>query len=215
LPTPPEQPKIYHILHKDRLANVLAAGGLHCDATMHQRQDAGTTIGMSRIKERRLALPVKCYPETTVGEYVPFYYCPRSIMLYILSQANHPDLAYQGGQGPILHLEADLYKTMEWADKNGIRWAFSLGNAGANYTAFRATKEQLSEINWDAVRATDFRDPTIKEGKQAEFLLKESFPWELVERIGVHSQAIGEEVLRTLAGATHRPVVDTRRDWYY
>ncbi len=34
------------------------------------------------------------------------------------------------------------------------------------------------EINWTAVRATDFRNAQIQDGKQAEFLMHESFPWE-------------------------------------
>src|SRR5437867_3296151 len=102
----PAQPKIYHILHIDRLASVLATGGLWCDAEMQRRGGIGTTIGMSRIKQRRLALPVSCHPGDYVGDRVPFYFCPRSIMLYIIFMANHEDLAYRGGQGPILHLQA-------------------------------------------------------------------------------------------------------------
>jgi len=40
---------------------------------------------MSTIKARRLYdLEVDCHPGTKVGEYVPFYFCPWSIMLYLL-----------------------------------------------------------------------------------------------------------------------------------
>jgi hypothetical protein len=69
----PAQPKIYHILHIDRLASVLAAGGLWCDTEMQRRGGGGTTIGMSRIKQRRLTLPVSCHPGDYVGDHVPFY----------------------------------------------------------------------------------------------------------------------------------------------
>lgn len=31
------------------------------------------------------------------------------------------------------------------------------------------------EVNWKAVAAPDFRDPDIKEGKPAEFLVREFF----------------------------------------
>ena len=50
----PVQPKIYHILHVDRLASVLADGSLWSDAQVQQRASPGTTIGMSNIKQRRL-----------------------------------------------------------------------------------------------------------------------------------------------------------------
>ena len=50
----PTEPKIYHIVHVDRLASIIANGGLWCDAKMAQRKETGTTIGMSSIKQRRL-----------------------------------------------------------------------------------------------------------------------------------------------------------------
>ena len=44
----------------------------------------------------------------------------------------------------------------------------------------------LHELDWDAIASTDFRDPNVKERKQAEFLVYGFFPFDLVERIGVH-----------------------------
>ena len=67
-------------------------------------------------------------PGTTVGQYVPFYFCPRSIMLYLLHMGNHPELTYRGGQGPIVHLQATIQPSCEWADAEGLRWAFTLSN---------------------------------------------------------------------------------------
>ena len=58
-------------------------------------------------------------------------------------------------------------------------------------------------------------DRSIKEGKQAEFLLEESFPWELIERIGVHSQSIYQQVAGLLAGQTRQPRLEILREWYY
>jgi hypothetical protein len=136
-------------------------------------------------------------------------------MLYVIDCANHPELAYRGGQQPIVHLEADLHQVVEWAEANRQRWAFSLSNAGAYYTQFRTGLDRLDEINWDAVAATDFRPADVKEGKQAEFLVERSFPWSLVERIGIHSQGIAPRVTAAMQGAAHRPRVEIRRDWYY
>ena len=210
----PDQPKIYHIVHVDNLASICGDGCLWSDSVMIQRQ-GGTVIGMGSIKQRRLALPVSCHPQTFVGEYVPFYFCPRSIMLFVIHCANHPELAYRGGQQPIIHLQADLSQVVQWAEANGRRWAFSLSNAGAVYTQFRSELAQLDEINWDAVAARDFRPADVKEAKQAEFLVQQSFPWHLVERIGVHSQGIAQRVYAAMNGAGHRPSVEIRREWYY
>jgi hypothetical protein len=210
----PARPKIYHIVHIDNLASIIADGCLWSDAAMVQRH-GGTVIGMVNIKQRRLGLPISCHQGLRVGDCVPFYFCPRSIMLYVIHCANHPELAYRGGQQPIVHLEADLHRVVQWATANRRPWAFSLSNAGAFYTQFRSDLEQLGEINWDAVAATDFRPADVKEAKQAEFLLHDSFPWRLVERIGVHSQTIAPRVSSALQGAAHRPVIEIKRDWYY
>lgn len=210
----PAQPKIYHIVHVDNLASIVRDGGLVSDAIMAGRP-GGTVIGMGGIKQRRLALPVDCHAGTRVGEFVPFYFCPRSIMLYVIHRANHPELAYAGGQEPILHLEADLRRVVAWAEANGRRWAFSLSNAGAFYTQFRARVDELDQLNWTGIAARDFRPADVKEAKQAEFLLHQSFPWELVDRIGVQSGTMVPRVMAALQGAVHRPALEIRPEWYY
>lgn len=212
----PAQPKIYHITHLRNLAQIVAMGGLWSDAGRIERGLDCKIVGMSEIKRRRLEeLEIGCHPATKVGQYVPFYFCPRSIMLYILHQGNHPDLAYREGQQPIVHLQADLRATVRWADQNAVRWAFSTSNAGARYTNFYASLDHLHEVNWAAVAATDFRSAETKDGKQAEFLMHNWFPWKLVEKIGVFDQTIHNEALKALAAAEYAPIVSIERNWYY
>lgn len=215
MPTPPAQPKIYHITHVDNLPSIIAEGSLVSDAIMIARGGPAEVIGMSSIKQRRLGLPVDCHAGDHVGDYVPFYFCPRSVMLYLIYMGNHVELAYQGGQGPIVHLEADLRSVVRWANQAGRRWAFSLSNAGARYTQFRNSLTDLGEVNWSAVASNDFRSADVKEGKQAEFLLHGSFPWSLVSRIGVHSTGIAPRVDAALSGARHHPTIEVRAEWYY
>jgi hypothetical protein len=211
----PAQPKIYHIAHVDRLPSIIADSSLWCDRRIVARAGAGTVIGMGSIKQRRLTLPVHPHPGTCVGDYVPFYFCPRSIMLFVIHCANHPELDYRGGQQPIVHLEADLHRVVAWAEAEGRRWAFSLSNAGATYAKLRASLDELDQIKWDAVAARDFQPADIKEGKQAEFLVHDTFPWHLVDRIGVYSRPIAQQAQNAMQGAVHRPMVEIRRDWYY
>ena len=130
-----------------------------------------------------------------------------------VGQANHPQLSYRGGQGPIVHLEANLRATVAWAETQGLRWAFTLSNAGARYFEDRSDLRQLDEIDWDAVHAVDWRGR--KEGKQAELLIEQRFPWELVSRIGVQSPQVCCQAEVILEAAAHRPPVEIRRAWYY
>lgn len=217
---PPERPKIYHIIHVDRLPSVLADTCLWSDAEMVNRPDTGTVIGMSDIKRRRLMeLTLSSHPGLYVGQCVPFYFCPRSVMLYLLWQANHQNLGYRGGEEPIVHLEADLKDTVEWADENGWHWAFTLSNAGAYGFEDRDSLDSLDEIDWEAVGATRWSGSgipsSVRHEKQAEFLIESRFPWELVERIGVRSRDIAQRVSQVLRVDTHRPIVEIRQDWYY
>jgi len=211
----PKSPKIYHITHLENLPQI-ADGVLWSDAERIRRQLNCKIVGMSEIKRRRLEeLEVNCHPGTKVGEYVPFYFCPRSIMLFLLHRGNHVDLSYPGGQRPIVHLQADLHQVVEWAGTEGKRWAFSHGNAGARYAEFSSKLEQLGELDWDAISATIWKDPIVKEHKQAEFLVRDSFPWELVERIGVIDKQIAEQVANVLSDAAYNPDIVTAPSWYY
>lgn len=210
----PAQPKIYHICHVDRLPSIVASGGLFSDTVIQQHELPGTVIGMSNIKQRRMSeLTLTSHPGLYVGACVPFYFCPRSVMLYLIYRQN-PELSYRGGQGPIIHLEADLQATVAWANAQGRRWAFiTLSNARSRYFEDRADLARLGEINWDAVQASAWQQ--CKEEKQAEFLVENSFPWHLVERIGVLSRDIYGPVVNALPANGHRPAVDVRPAWYY
>lgn len=212
----PGNPKIYHIVHWDRLASIAGDEALLCDSiVMNTGRGQGTTIGMSSIKQRRLRLQMPIHPGTCVGEYVPFYFCPRSVMLYIIYMANHSELSYRGGQEPIVHLESDLYEVIDWAEASGHWWAFSLSNAAASYTQFRSDLDRLDEINWAAVSANDWSRSEVKEAKQAEFLVHHDFPWHLVSRIGVISNQIGNRVATAIGRAAHKPTIEVIRSWYY
>lgn len=208
----PAQPKIYHIVHVDKLASIAADGCLWSDVQLENRNAPGTVIGMNHIKERRKAKALPSYPDLRVGECVPFYFCPRSVMLYMMSVRSE-QLAYKGGQGPIVHLVADLQATVAWANANAKRWVFTLSNAGSYYFEDRADLAHLGDINWDAVDARNW--PGQREAKQAEFLLEEHFPWHLIEEIGVYNPATGQQAAQAIAGAAHRPPVQSRPAWYY
>jgi hypothetical protein len=217
----PATPAIYHITHVDNLAGILADGWLWSDAELLRRARNARLIGLSSIKRRRLEeLDVTCHPGTKVGDYVPFYFCPRSVMLYVLHRGNLPDLPHSEGQPPIVHLEADLNRTVRWAETEGRRWAFTKTNAGARSTLDHfCDLHDLDRIDWEAVRANDFRPAEIKERKQAEFLLHGGFPCHLLDRIGVSCQHTLDAVRAALAVApsTGRrvPLVEIRPDWYF
>jgi len=211
--TVPAQPKLYHIVHVDRLASIAAEGGLVCDAEVVRNGRAGTTIGLDSIKQRRLLTKLSSHEQLTVGDCVPFYFCPRSVMLYVIARQNHPELLYRGGQNPIVHLELDLAHVVSWAQGESLRWAFTLSNAGSTYFEDRASLAHLHDVDWDAVQATQWAG-SRQHGKQAEFLVEREVTWRLVERIGVRSRGVYQQVVEALQSG-YAPNVEILPSWYY
>ena len=209
----PTEPKIYHIVHVDRLPSIIADGHLWCDARIMRHRAPGTTIGMTNIKQRRLANALHSHPDLHVGDCVPFYFCPRSVMLYVIHR-RHPALEYRGGQELILHLEADARRTVTWASRNKRRWAFTSSNAGSSYFDDYSDLTQLHKIDWDAVLANQWAGER-RSHKQAEFLIEHSFPWELISRIGTISPDTYRQVVESVRSSTHRPAVEIKPAWYY
>ena len=140
-------------------------------------------------------------------------------MLYLVWQANHPELSYRGGQQPIVHLEADLHATVAWAAAEHLRWAFTLSNAGAYYFEDLANLERLGDVNWEAVSARQWAGVGVpgafKDGKQAEFLIEQRFPWQLVERVGAYDRTVAQQVSNAIRETRHRPRAEMLRDGYY
>lgn len=204
---------IYHITSVKNLASVLRTGELLSDARVRAQGGPLESIGMNRLKQRRLdQLVIPCMQNTPVGACVPFYFAPRSVMLFMIDRNNY-EINYGRGQEPILHLEAKLTDVLAWAKRERRPWAFSLSNAAAFYTEFRSSLDDLDEIDWDAVYATDWRGR--RERKQAEFLVYDTFPVQLMQRIGVYSSAVMREVESVLVDRNVKMTTSVIRNWYY
>ena len=80
---------------------------------------------------------------------------------------------------------------------------------------FYNSPEGLNEVDWQAVASIDFRSMEVREGKQAEFLMYKSFPWELIERIGVVDSRIKAQTEEAIDAAAHKPLVNVESEWYY
>lgn len=216
MPAPPlAEIRLYHLVHIDRLESIIADGRLWSDAKTIELGRGGTTIGMGTIKQRRLNdLALSSHLGLRVGQCVPFYFCPRPVMLHAIHAANDPDLAYRGGQAPILHLEFALGEVAAWAEAHGRRWAFTTSNAGAYRFRDYADLNELDRIDWEAVTAREFQ-PEHKDGRQAEFLVEESVPWRLASRVGARDGLHRERVCDILDDSEHQPRVEAVPDWYF
>jgi ssDNA thymidine ADP-ribosyltransferase, DarT len=134
-------------------------------------------------------------------------------MLFTIHKGNVEQ--YKGGQTPILHLVSSSS-----AVRNAqLPFTFTEGHAEMGYSDFFSDLDDLDKIDWGVMRAVYWND-TDEDGdrkrkRQAEFLIHQFFPWNLIERIGVVDNDTRQAVEAILANREHRPTVTVRRDWYY
>jgi hypothetical protein len=202
----PAQVLIYHITDLENLPNILSDGGLHSDAVMAQRNS--TIIGYAHIKERRLnEIRVPCCNNRFVGEFVPFYFCPRSPMLYTVNYGYTGRSI--GCQASIVHLVSSVAAAIGL----GQPWAISDGNAGAFHTSFYSDVGALDGLDWPAIRARSWSGRTHE--KSAEFLVAEFFAWSSIQQIGCHNSAVARQVDALVQNQSHQLSVDVQPLWYY
>lgn len=206
--------KLYHILHIDRLDSVLHDKALFCDSIIKNGSIAGSMIGIPEIKERRLRMIVHpMLANLHVGDCVPFYFCSRSVMLYLIYRRNNTYLPYKDGQEPILHLVIRLQDIINWAELKQQRWAFTDSNAGSKFFESYTKVEDLNNLDWDAIHSTMWKD--VREHKQAEFLLEGQCPVSLVCEIGAFSHLYKERAIDILHRNRTNIPVNVHADWYY
>lgn len=202
----PDDPLIFHITHVDNLPAILAEGGLWSDAERIRRGLVSTNIGHLHIKERRLQRRVGTRAGGNLGDYVPFNFCPRSVMLYVVHRG-HQD--YREGQENIIHLVSSVSRAVGL----GRPWAFTDRHADLGHALYFEDLAQLSEVPWDVMDCDYWAD--VKEERQAEFLVQGFFPWGAVTEVATMVAAVQQRVQVELQQARHRPPVALRPAWYY
>lgn len=202
----PEDVLIYHITDIANLPGIIASG-LQSDAVMVQ-SGQHSVIGYDHIKLRRLQeISVDCCESMYVGEFVPFYFCPRTPMLYTVNMGNTGKPA--GCQRDIVHLVSSVGTGIELQR----HWAFSDGNAGARHTDFYNDIDKLADLDWSTINAKYWGEK--RHQKQSEFLVAGQFPWRGIHFIGCHSQAAVERVQEVMRESTHQPEVSVKNAWYF
>ncbi|MHA7232156.1 type II toxin-antitoxin system toxin DNA ADP-ribosyl transferase DarT (plasmid) [Vibrio campbellii] len=198
---------ISHITHLDNLAGILEQGCLWSDAKRIELGLVNQNIGYSHIKQRRLVRPVNVAAGGTIGQYVPFNFCPRSVMLFVISRG-HDD--YHGGQDNILHLISDV-DTVRLSNQHCF---FTDIHADLDYAEQIDDFSRINELELNKIINERYWQD-FKEEKQAEFLAFEAVQWQTIQRIGVKSQEVAERVRDLIQGQAHRPDIVVKPDWYY
>jgi ssDNA thymidine ADP-ribosyltransferase, DarT len=205
--------QIYHLTHVENLESIIARGGLCCDGLVADESLLPIGIAHAHIKDRRARRAVPIGTGGFLCDYVPFYFAPRSPMLYAIYRRAVE--GYTGTQREILHLVSSTDAVVA----AGVPFVFTEGHAELFYSEFFTDLGDLNRIDWEIMQARIWRD-TISDGdrkrrRQAEFLAHRFFPWQLITEIGVANKIIALEVESKLGEAAHKPSVTVRPGWYY
>lgn len=143
---------IYHITHIDNLESILSEGGLLAYNVMLETQTNYTNIAYENIQDRRATIRVPCGGGGVLHDYVPFYFAPRSPMLYTINRGNVK--SYTQGQSTVIH----LVSYVENIEVAGLSFVFTDGHAVMAFTDFFDDLNYLSAIDWDVMESRYWND---------------------------------------------------------
>ncbi len=205
--------RVLHFTHVDHLPDV-ALHGLLSDNAAQTRGLLATAVGNREIKERRRRRLVPLPPGGVVADYVPFYFAPRSPMMYAIDRGNVAE--YAGGIDPLVY----LVTTVERLHEVRCEVVTTDRNAVLGLATFRKGFEELgTAIDWPLMKSTwwnnTIQEPDRMERRMAECLAHEVVPWEAITEIHVRTAERRTQVEDLLGpGITPGPVHVTP-DWYF
>lgn len=135
---------LYHFTHVRNLDGI-SAHGLRADGLL---PDTAVECAEAGIKERRRLLPVPIAQHGTVADYVPFYFAPRSPMLY---RIHHGDVSgYSDGQRNLVYLVTQASRIIQ----QRLAWVATDRNAALADSRYTADLEELSShVDWEIMAA--------------------------------------------------------------
>lgn len=205
--------KVLHFTHIDHLRTIVERG-LLSDTLAHEGGVLSTEVGNTGIKDRRRIRQVPFGAGGCVADYVPFYFAPRSPMMYAIANGNVT--TYTGGTARLIYLVTSL----ERLAVVGCQPLLTDRNAALAYAEYRLfdPSDLLDDgfIDWEVMGAKywgDFDDG--RERRMAEALVHRDVPWDAVLAIVVQNEAIANEVRAVLASVGSTLEVHVRPRWYF
>lgn len=212
---PPTPTPIFRFFHVRNLPIILRWGGFHAPNLSPDDGEHYTTIHSLEIQRTRRVRRIPCGRQGVIHDYVPFYFGPRSPMLYQLHTGWVE--GYQEGQQPLIY----AVTTAQAIEESGLNFVFSDGHGVAAITRWFDNLEDLVQVDWQAAHAKWWRDTVedmdLQRRKQAEFLVHRFCPWDRIQEVGVIDSGMREEVKKVLAAfpESMKKPVRVQRDWYY
>jgi hypothetical protein len=190
-----ERKYCYRITHIENLPLILQRG-IVC-----KRHPMASTeyinIGNRDVIQVRDNEPVRLNGYGNIGDYVPFYFTPRSLMLFNIITGYWAPLVPKRNKSDILVIRCVITELAKLE-----KWFFTNGQGNDMVSSHFNDLKQLEEIDWDIIQKSEFSksdgDYDRPRRYQAEFLVKDSVPVDSIESLVVFNQAAADKVAQTL-----------------
>src|SRR5205809_213927 len=97
---------IYHFTHITNLERIVRSNGLWACNLLRGAGIDYLDIAHQNLQAQRALVRVRCHPGGTLHDYVPFYFAPRSPMMFAISKGNVE--SYPEGQEPLVYLVSSV-----------------------------------------------------------------------------------------------------------
>lgn len=201
--------RIYRMIHIENLPRLLEWGGDWAQSEAKRRALSKRPIHHTEIMDARERAHISVEPRGVVADYVPFYFGPRSPMLYAIKQGKVDGCK---DQKEIIY----LVSTAEAVAEANLPFVFTNGHAIIGYVDHFNRLEDLPKVPWDVIKAQYWNNHTDGRCKrQSEFLVRDFFPLSLVGGIGVANEKRLAEVEAILTAAKISVQVKVCNQWYF
>jgi len=203
---------LYHITDHKNLKAISTKGLLSKTAMALQSNDY-INIAYESVQGRRANIEISCGKKGELHDYVPFYFAPRSPMLYCIEKQLIE--GYSGAQRDIIY----LVTTVETIEKMKLSYVFTDGHAIMNFTQFFDDLKYMDKIDWPLMESkywfATLEDPDRKRRRQAEFLVYQVVPWAAFSYIAVYDEKMKQTVTQLLENCPYKPKSMINRPCYY
>ncbi|MEE9442167.1 MAG: DUF4433 domain-containing protein [candidate division Zixibacteria bacterium] len=204
---------ICRITHYKNLEGILKRGGIYASNFQPNDGIKFYPIHHVDIQNQRSVINVPCGPGGSIHDYVPYYFGPRSPMLFAISKNKVEE--YNEGQQPVIYICAYA----EDIKDKGLDFVFTDGHAIMAITRFFDDLKDLDKLYWDIIEGKYWFDseqyPDRCRRRQAEFLVHKFFPLDCVFEIVVIDKHIQKKVNSVLAKHDIDIPVVVKKNWYY
>jgi hypothetical protein len=207
-----KQRLVYRITHIDNVPWILEHG-LHSDSS-DVRDPNFVSIGNPDLISKRAVHGVPVGPGGTLGDYVPFYFCTRSVMLYKLHTGQVEGVDVR--QEDIVYLVSSVGLLLD----TGVRFVFTDRNAYVRTATFDDDASHIETgLDWPVIEGFDFRhdkdDPGRPERRMAELLAHQHVPVESLLGIACIDEPRCMKLKELVTTFSQRLYVASRRSWYF